>query len=62
MLKTKGKVIAVIDATNLVVEGKGKGEVLNGIAYNKASGKIYMTGKFWPKLFEVKLIKGIKAV
>ena len=58
----KGKVIAVIDATNLVVEGKGKGEVLNGIAYNKASGKMYMTGKFWPKLFEVKLIKGIKAV
>lgn len=52
-----GKVIAIIDATNLVNEGKGNGEVLNGIAYHPASKKIYMTGKFWPTLFEVKILK-----
>ena len=48
-----GKVLATIDATQLVQEGKGNGEVLNGIAYNSATKKLYMTGKFWPKLFEV---------
>jgi glutamine cyclotransferase len=52
-----GKVIAIIDATNLVNEGKGNGEVLNGIAFHAESNKLYMTGKFWPTLFEVKVIK-----
>lgn len=52
-----GKVIALIDATNLVNEGKGNGEVLNGIAYHSGSNKLYMTGKFWPTLFEVKVKK-----
>ena len=32
-------------------------DVLNGIAFNKANGKMYVTGKLWPKLFEVKLMK-----
>lgn len=52
-----GKVIALIDATNLVNEGKGNGEVLNGIAFHAKSNKLYMTGKFWPTLFEVKVMK-----
>ncbi len=30
-------------------------EVLNGIAYDSASKKLYITGKHWPKLFEVSL-------
>ena len=30
--------------------------VLNGIAYDAASGKIYITGKLWPKLFEITLL------
>lgn len=29
--------------------------VLNGIAYDNASNKIYVTGKNWPKLFELSL-------
>ncbi len=52
-----GRVIALIDASNLVAVGKGNGEVLNGIAYNPKSGKTYMTGKYWPKLYEVGIIK-----
>jgi glutamine cyclotransferase len=52
-----GKVIALIDAANVVREGKGNGEVLNGIAWNKSTKKTYLTGKYWPKLFEVKLNK-----
>lgn len=29
--------------------------VLNGIAYDAKSGKLYITGKDWPKLFEIAL-------
>ena len=32
-------------------------DVLNGIAYDSKTGKIYLTGKNWPKLYEVKLIE-----
>ena len=32
-------------------------DVLNGIAYNPDTGKIYLTGKNWPKMYEVKLIE-----
>ena len=30
--------------------------VLNGIAYDEKTGKIYVTGKNWPKLFEIQTI------
>ena len=30
-------------------------DVLNGIAYNERKGTIYVTGKHWPKLFEIKI-------
>ncbi len=32
-------------------------DVMNGIAWNPVSDKIYVTGKLWPKIFEIKLIK-----
>jgi glutamine cyclotransferase len=32
-------------------------DVLNGIAYNPNDGKIYLTGKNWPKLYEVKIVE-----
>lgn len=32
-------------------------DVLNGIAYNPEDGKIYLTGKNWPKLYEIKLME-----
>ena len=31
------------------------GAVLNGIAYDSATGKLYVTGKLWPNLFEIQL-------
>ena len=53
-----GKVLAQVDATSIVSEGKGTtGDVLNGIAYNPATSKWYLTGKNWAKLFEVKFKK-----
>lgn len=32
-------------------------DVLNGIAYDKASKRIFVTGKNWPKIFEIELIQ-----
>jgi len=29
--------------------------VLNGIAYDAAGDRLFVTGKNWPKLFEIKL-------
>lgn len=52
-----GRVLQEIDANELVVRGKNGGDVLNGIAYNKLTKKIYMTGKYWTKAFEVQFTK-----
>jgi glutamine cyclotransferase len=29
--------------------------ILNGIAYDAAGRRLFVTGKFWPKVFEVRL-------
>ena len=55
-----GKVVSKIDFSGLlsVMYNPDKPvDVLNGIAINPVNGKMYVTGKLWPKLFEVKLIK-----
>lgn len=31
-------------------------DVLNGIAYDEANDRLYVTGKLWPKLFQIKLV------
>lgn len=48
-----GKVLEEIDASELILKGKNGGDVLNGIAYNKLTKKLYLTGKYWSKTFEV---------
>lgn len=53
-----GKVVGKIDLDNLVTEAKNKfagASEMNGIAFDKSSGKIYVTGKCWPVLYEIKL-------
>jgi glutamine cyclotransferase len=52
-----GRVVGLIDCEQLVNEGKGNGDVLNGIAYNSKNSKFYLTGKNWEKVFEVDLQK-----
>lgn len=32
-------------------------DVLNGIAQNPATGEIYLTGKYWPKMYKVQIIE-----
>lgn len=49
-----GKVLSHIDCFNVETQGRNFGDVLNGIAYDDATQKTYITGKLWSKLFEVK--------
>jgi glutamine cyclotransferase len=30
--------------------------VLNGIAYDAARNRLFVTGKLWPKLFEIEVV------
>lgn len=48
-----GRVLEQINCNKLAAAGQLGGDVLNGIAHDQKTGKIYMTGKNWPKLFEV---------
>lgn len=54
-----GKIEGVIDCRGLLPKQlrTPDTDVLNGIAYDEEDGKIYLTGKNWPKLYEVKLIE-----
>lgn len=52
-----GKVVGWINLAGLLKPGEVQDEeaVLNGIAYDEASGRLFITGKLWPKIFEVRL-------
>ena len=52
-----GQVLEEIDATNFVIQNRGAGESLNGIANDKTTGKTYLTGKYWKGLFEVEFVE-----
>lgn len=54
---SSGRVTAAIDASGLLTPTERAGtDVLNGIAYREQSDTWLITGKLWPKLFEVKLV------
>lgn len=49
-----GRVIAVIDASGLLTWKEAvRAEVLNGIAWKPETKTFLLTGKYWPKMFEV---------
>ena len=52
-----GKVEATVDCSGLLPEKlrRPDTDVLNGIAYNPADKKLYLTGKNWPRLYEVRI-------
>ncbi len=53
-----GYIVAVIILENLLQRNEyvpGRTNVLNGIAYDSATKTMLITGKRWPKLFEIKL-------
>lgn len=51
-----GQIVAKLDLAELATRAKAKNpatDVLNGIAYNPDTKKIYITGKWWPELYEI---------
>ncbi len=52
-----GRVTAWIDLTGLLQPGdvEDPEAVLNGIAYDQSSSRLFVTGKLWPRLFEIKI-------
>ncbi|MEN6569700.1 MAG: glutaminyl-peptide cyclotransferase [Rikenellaceae bacterium] len=52
-----GTVRKVVDCKNILPTSMrtSKTDVLNGIAYNPLTDKIYITGKYWPKMFRITL-------
>jgi glutamine cyclotransferase len=55
-----GKVVGWIDLSGLLAPADrvpGHTDVLNGIAYDPLTKRLFVTGKLWPKLFQIKLVK-----
>jgi glutamine cyclotransferase len=55
-----GKVTGYIDLRGLLTAAeRARTDVLNGIAYDPAHDRLFVTGKLWPKLFEIKVVKKV---
>lgn len=54
-----GKVVGWIDLKGILGEEDRRRpvDVLNGIAYDAEKKRLFVTGKLWPKLFEIELIR-----
>ena len=55
-----GNVVGWIDLAGLADpswKGMGPDDVLNGIAYDAKRRRLFVTGKHWPKLFEIELVE-----
>ncbi|MBK1718275.1 glutamine cyclotransferase [Thiocystis violacea] len=53
-----GAVIAYVDLAGLypAAERPSQEAVLNGIAHDAASGRLFVTGKYWPRLYEIEVL------
>ena len=53
-----GQVIGWIDCEGLLpaADRNAETDVFNGIAHDPATGRLFVTGKCWPKLFEIELV------
>jgi glutamine cyclotransferase len=54
-----GQVTAWLDLSGLrnQLPKPNRAEVLNGIAYDSRTGNLLVTGKYWPRMFEIKIQK-----
>ena len=57
-----GRVLGWIDLTGLRARSEATSHeaVLNGIAYDEDKDRFFVTGKLWPKLFEIRIKKDTK--
>ena len=52
-----GRVTGWIDLSGLLSPREAASvDVLNGIAYDAAADRLFVTGKWWPKVFEIRLV------
>lgn len=53
-----GRVLGWVDLSGLLSAGdlSPPVDVLNGIAYDSYGDRLFVTGKLWPKLFEIRLV------
>ncbi|HYR44310.1 MAG TPA: glutaminyl-peptide cyclotransferase [Terriglobia bacterium] len=53
-----GKVLGWVDLSGILpkADHPEAESVLNGIAYDAAGDRLFITGKLWPKIFEIKLL------
>ncbi len=52
-----GKVTGYVDLRGLLTASeRANADVLNGIAYDAARDRLFVTGKLWPKLFEIQVV------
>lgn len=57
-----GRVTGLLDLTGLLTASeRARTDVLNGIAYDAEHDRLFVTGKWWPKLFEIKVVKAAAA-
>ena len=53
-----GNVVGYIDLGGLLsASERASTDVLNGIAYDATRDRLFVTGKWWPKLFEIRLVR-----
>ena len=52
-----GKVTGWIDLTGLWPGSDHEEKTLNGIAYDLRRDRLFVTGKYWPQVFEIRLVK-----
>jgi glutaminyl-peptide cyclotransferase len=53
-----GRVTGWIDLSGLLPKSdRANADVLNGIAYDAAADRLFVTGKWWPRVFEIKVVQ-----
>jgi glutamine cyclotransferase len=53
-----GRVLGRVNLAGLLTadDRRERVDVLNGIAYDAAGKRLFVTGKWWPKLFEIQIV------
>ncbi len=53
-----GKIVGSIDLTGILSPAEeSQTDVMNGIAYDSKGDRLFVTGKYWPKLFQIRLVR-----
>jgi glutamine cyclotransferase len=51
-----GEVTKAVDLSALYPDRQSNDQVLNGIAWDEQAERLFVTGKLWPSLYEIRLV------